>query len=129
MAKKIILLAVFFLTIAVILGSLGAHTFQTKISAAKLEIFKTGVTYQFYHGIALILLSVLMEVFKKQGLKYAALLFTIGILFFSGSIYVLSTTEISGINAKPFGPITPLGGLFFISGWILTFIQFLKKSK
>lgn len=127
MAKKIILLAVFFLTIAVILGAMGAHILKSQITADKLESFKTGVTYQFYHGLALILIAILMEVFKKPGLKIAALLFTVGILFFSGSIYILSTAEISGINPKPFGPITPLGGLFFIAGWITTFIVFIKK--
>ncbi len=129
MAKKIILLAVFFLAVAVVLWALGAHSLETKISPQKLDSFKTGVTYQFYHGFALILIAILMEVFKKPGLKISAILFAIGILFFSGSIYILSTIEISGINPKPFGPITPIGGLFFIAGWIVTFIQFLKKSK
>ncbi len=128
MAKKIILLATFFLVIAVVLGAMGAHSLKAKIPADSLDSFKTGVTYQFYHSFALIIIAILMEVFKKPGLKYAALLFTIGILFFSGSIYALSTASLSGINAKPFGPVTPIGGLFFIAGWILTFIQFLKKS-
>lgn len=129
MAKKIILLAVFFLTIAVILGAMGAHSLKAQIAPDKLESFKTGVTYQFYHGFALILIAILMEVFKKPGLKFVAILFAIGILLFSGSIYILSTAEISGINPKPFGPITPFGGLFFIAGWITTFIVFLKKSR
>ena len=128
MAKKIVLLAAFFLTIAVILGAMGAHSLKAKISPDVLESFKTGVTYHFYHSFALILLAVLMEVFKKPGLKYAAYLFVIGILFFSGSIYLLSTREMTGISPGILGPITPIGGLFFIAGWILTFIQFLKKS-
>ncbi len=51
-----------------------------------------------------------------------------GILFFSGSIYLLSTGDLTGIHWKILGPITPIGGLFFIAGWIYTFIQFLKKS-
>jgi uncharacterized membrane protein YgdD (TMEM256/DUF423 family) len=127
MAKKIILVATFLLCIAVILGALGAHSLESRISPHKLESFKTAVTYQFYHGFAMILAAILMEVFKKPGLKIVAILFAIGILLFSGSIYVLSTVEISGINAKPFGPITPIGGLFFIAGWIVAFIQFLKK--
>jgi uncharacterized membrane protein YgdD (TMEM256/DUF423 family) len=128
MSKKIILLAAFLLTIAVILGAMGAHTLKAHLSAESLDSFKTGVTYQFYHSFALILIAILIEVFKKPGLKYAAWLFTIGILFFSGSIYILSTASLSGINAKFLGPITPIGGLFFIAGWIITFIQFLKKS-
>lgn len=127
MPKKIILTATILLVIAVVLGALGAHSLKGKISAEHLDSFKTGVTYHFYHAIALILVAILMEVFKKPGLKWAALLFIIGICFFSGSIYILSTAEISGIQSKIFGPITPLGGLFFISGWIATFIQFVKK--
>lgn len=127
MSKKIVLLAAFLLTIAVILGAMGAHALKARLSPESLDSFKTGVTYQFYHCFALIFIAVLMEVFKKPGLKYAAIMFTIGILLFSGSIYVLSTSSLSGINAKFLGPITPIGGLFFIAGWILTFIQFLKK--
>jgi uncharacterized membrane protein YgdD (TMEM256/DUF423 family) len=128
MTKKIILIAAFILTLAVVLGAMGAHSLKGKISPENLESFKTGVTYQFYHGFALILIAILMEVFKKPGLKWASLLFTIGIVFFSGSIYVLSTAEMTGMNAKIFGPITPLGGLFFIAGWIVTFFHFLKKQ-
>lgn len=128
MAKKIILLAVFILALAVVLGALGAHSLESQITPHKLDSFKTGVTYQFYHGFALILIAILMEVFKKPGLKWASLLFTIGIVFFSGSIYALSTAELSGLNPKIFGPITPLGGLFFIAGWIVTFFHFLKKQ-
>jgi len=129
MSKKIILLASFLLMIAVILGAMGAHSLKAKLEPESLESFKTGVTYHFYHALALLIVAILMEVFKKPGLKYAALLFLIGILCFSGSIYVLSTASLSGINPKPFGPITPIGGLFFISGWILVFIQFVKKTK
>ena len=128
MSKKIVLLAAFLLTIAVILGAMGAHTLKAHLTPESLDSFKTGVTYHFYHSFALILIAILMEVFKKPGLKYAAWLFTIGILFFSGSIYLLSTTAVTNMSLKFLGPVTPLGGLFFIAGWIVTFIQFLKKS-
>lgn len=128
MAKRIILLASFILTIAVILGALGAHTLKSHLNSFQLDSFKTGVTYQFYHGFALLAIAILMEIFKKPGLKISAILFSIGILFFSGSIYLLSTGDLTGIHWKILGPITPIGGLFFIAGWIFTFIQFLKKS-
>jgi uncharacterized membrane protein YgdD (TMEM256/DUF423 family) len=124
MAKKIILTAAFFLTIAVILGAMGAHSLKGKISPESLDSFKTGVTYHFYHSLALILVAILMEVFKKPALKIAAFLFIIGIICFSGSIYLLSTME----NVSFLGPVTPIGGLFFIAGWITTFIIFLKRS-
>jgi len=128
MAKKIVLLASFVLMTAVILGALGAHTLKTQLTPESVDSFKTGVTYQFYHGFGLLIIAVLMEVFKKPGLKWAALMFSIGILFFSGSIYVLSTRELTGLEVKFLGPITPVGGLFFVAGWIITFIQFLKKQ-
>jgi uncharacterized membrane protein YgdD (TMEM256/DUF423 family) len=127
MAKKIILFASIFLAIAVILGALGAHSLKGKISAEHLESFKTGVTYQFYHALAMILLGILIEVFKKPALRTSAILFALGILFFSGSIYILSTGEITGIHAPILGPITPIGGLLFIAGWVITCIQFIKK--
>lgn len=127
MAKKIILLSAFLLVIAVVLGALGAHTLKSQITPDQLDSFKTGVTYHFYHGLALLLMAILMEVFKKPGLKISAILFTIGIIFFSGSIYMLTTADLTGIHWKIFGPITPIGGLFFIAGWIVCFIQFLKK--
>lgn len=124
MAKKIILTAAFLLTLAVILGAMGAHSLKEKITPENLEAFKTGVTYHFYHSLALILIAILMEVFKKSALKIAAILFVIGIICFSGSIYCLTTMN----NVSFLGPITPIGGLFFIAGWITTFIVFLKKS-
>ena|SRR5687768_10363571 len=124
MAKKIILAAALFLTLAVILGAMGAHSLKGKITPENLDAFKTGVTYHFYHSLALILIGILMEVFKKPALKIAAILFVIGIICFSGSIYCLTTME----NVSFLGPVTPIGGLFFIAGWITTFIIFLKKS-
>lgn len=124
MAKKIILAAALFLTLAVILGAMGAHSLKGKITPENLDAFKTGVTYHFYHSLSLILIGILMEVFKKPALKIAAILFVIGIICFSGSIYCLTTME----NVSFLGPVTPIGGLFFIAGWITTFIIFLKKS-
>lgn len=117
----------FILAIAVILGALGAHALKSRLPAEQLESFKTGVTYHFYHGLAIILLSIAMEVYKKPGLKWANYLFFTGILFFSGSIYLLSTQSISGLSVSFLGPITPIGGLLFISGWIIACIQFLRK--
>lgn len=124
MTKKIILTATFLLAIAVILGAMGAHSLKGKITPENLDAFKTGVTYHFYHSLALILIAILMETFKKPALKISAILFVIGIFCFSGSIYCLTTME----NVSFLGPITPIGGLFFIAGWITTFIIFLKKS-
>lgn len=124
MSRNIVLVASLLLAFAVILGALGAHALETKLTPEKLDAFKTGVTYHFYHSIALLIIAILMEVFKKPALKIAGILFIVGIFCFSGSIYLLTTVE----NVSFLGPVTPIGGLFFIAGWITTFIIFLKKS-
>lgn len=127
MGKKIIALACMLLAIAVILGALGAHALKKELGPEQLDSFKTGVTYHFYHGLAIILIGMAMEVYKKPGLKWAVYLFLTGIIFFSGSIYLLSTQTITGLSLSFLGPVTPLGGLIFITGWIIACVQFLRK--
>lgn len=127
MGKKIIALAGFLLAIAVVLGALGAHALKKELGTEQLESFKTGVTYHFYHGLAIILIGIAMEVYKKPGLKWTVYLFLGGILFFSGSIYLLATQSLSGLSLSFLGPITPIGGLLFITGWLIVCVQFLRK--
>lgn len=127
MGKKIIAMAALLLAIAVILGALGAHALKKELGPDQLESFKTGVTYHFYHALAIVLMGIAMEVYKKPGLKWAVYLFLTGILFFSGSIYLLSTQDITGLSLSFLGPVTPLGGLLFISGWVMAGVQFLRK--
>lgn len=115
------------LAIAVILGALGAHALKKELGPEQLDSFKTGVTYHFYHGLAIILIGMAMEVYKKPGLKWAVYLFLTGSIFFSGSIYLLSTQTITGLSLSFLGPVTPLGGLIFITGWIIACVQFLRK--
>ena len=105
---------------AVILGAFGAHALKEKLSIQQLQVFETGVKYQFYHAFALIAVALMTEKFNGPALYYSAWFFTIGILFFSGSLYLLSTIDINGLSGikKILGPITPLGGLSFILGWI-----------
>ena len=114
-------------TIAVILGALGAHTLQRLITSEQLQSFETGVKYHLYHTLAILLVILLNDKLKSKHLKLAAYSFIIGILLFSGSIYLLSTRNLLGIENWTFlGPITPIGGLAFIFGWILIFISGLK---
>lgn len=100
--------------LAVLLGAFAAHGLREHLDDALLSTFKTGVQYQMYHALALVLIGVLAHQFPGQRLlRWSGILFLIGVLLFSGSLYMLALTQISW-----FGPITPLGGLAFMAGWL-----------
>lgn len=127
MNKRIILTGALFGLIAVILGAFGAHGLENKISEDSLDNWKTAVSYQFYHTFAILYLATFSR--AKNGLiNFAFLTFTLGILLFSGSLYLLSTREITGLKASFLGPITPIGGLMFILGWISLFIATIRHK-
>lgn len=126
MNKKILITASLFGAVAVVLGAFGAHGLKNLISADALTIWAKGVEYQFYHTFALLFLSQLKE---SKWTNMAYRFFSFGILFFSGSLYLLATrtvTEISFVNF--IGPITPIGGLLFIIGWIMLLLSALKTK-
>lgn len=103
--------------IAVILGALGAHALEDLISASQLNSFNTGVRYQIYHAILLIVLGV-SNIAETKSLKTILNLFTIGTCVFSFSIYLLSTKDLTGLSLGfILGPITPIGGLLLITAW------------
>ncbi len=127
MNKRIILTASIFGLIAVILGAFGAHGLQDKINASSLENWKTAVNYQFYHTLALLFLATFSR--AKNGLiNIAYFSFSIGILFFCGSLYLLSIREIITVPVAVLGPITPLGGLFLIIGWFNLFLATIRHK-
>ena len=97
---------------SVVLGAFGAHGLQDKLDAHSLAIFHTGAQYQMYHALALVLLGLWAQNHPQESML-PGWAFTIGILIFSGSLYVLSTTGI-----KILGAITPIGGLAFLIGWL-----------
>ncbi len=126
MNKQIILTAAFLGMMAVILGAFGAHGLEGKVSEAQLETWETGNRYHFYHTLALLFLSTFSRA-KSQSIRLSFIAFTVGIFLFSGSLYLLSTRELLGITqAALLGPITPIGGLFFIVGWIGLFSAALR---
>lgn len=110
------------LALAVALGAFGAHGLKAHLSTEMLQTYKTGVEYHFYHALGLLLIGVLSISYPSSLLNWSAILLAIGIVLFSGSLYVLA---ISGI--KWIGAITPLGGLSFIAGWVLLFVAVWKK--
>lgn len=123
MFKNLIITCFFGLT-AVILGAFGAHALKESLTPEQLLSFETAVRYQMYHAIVLLFVNSFHHFSIKQK-NTVSLLFFIGILLFSGSIYCIQLTSIS---AKSIWFITPLGGLFFIIGWISMIVIFVKKK-
>ena len=118
-----------FCGLAVILGAFGAHLLKEKLTPELLASFETGVRYQFYHGLALLAVAILSKDVKNNFLPWAGMSFIAGVIFFSGSLYIISTHELIGLtNYKWLGPVTPLGGLCFIAGWIFLFIGTRKQN-
>ena len=98
--------------IAVALGAFGAHSLKTKLSADMLNIFEIGVRYQMYHALGLIAVAWATTRWPEANLNAAGWAFIVGIVVFSGSLYLLSATDIRWLGA-----ITPIGGLAFLIGW------------
>ena len=120
-----------FALMGVILGAFGAHSLKSQLSLDQLATFETGVRYQFYHAFALIIVGILASFFENNRfLNYAGYLFTIGIIFFSGSIYLLACRQLLGIEHwRWLGPITPIGGTFFIVAWSLLLFGTRKSGR
>ncbi|WP_343560050.1 DUF423 domain-containing protein [Sphingobacterium sp.] len=124
MNNIVIITAAVFGSLAIILGAFGAHAFKKILSAEKLDSFEVGVRYQMYAAITLLILGLNLP-FDHQSERAAYYLIALGTLLFSGSIYFLSFAEHWKKNLKFLGPITPLGGLLMILGWLAIIIRFL----
>ena len=128
MNKRIILTASLFGALAVVLGAFGAHTLKNVVDSYSLSIWQKGVEYQFYHTFALLYLSTFAR-YKNKLIRFAFMFFTAGIFLFSGSLYLLALKDVFTSGIAPFvGPITPLGGLCFIIGWVCLFLAALKDK-
>jgi uncharacterized membrane protein YgdD (TMEM256/DUF423 family) len=114
--------------LAVILGAFGAHALKARMSSDYLLVFETGVRYQFYHSFALLITGILYASFPFKNLELATTFFLIGIALFSGSLYAISLLSMSGKSIGPAGVLTPIGGLFFIMGWISLLLGVMKKN-
>ena len=104
----------FFAALAVIFGAFGAHGLKSKVSPEDLIIFETGVRYQMYHALGLVLLGLLGMSISFSISQLPALFFVIGIIIFSGTLYLIPLTGIRWLGA-----ITPIGGIAFIAGWFM----------
>ncbi|MDR0793279.1 MAG: DUF423 domain-containing protein [Chitinophagaceae bacterium] len=118
--RKIFLLEASVLgALSVAMGAFAAHGLKQIVPEHSVSIFETGVRYQFYHVFALALCGIVYQNFSNKAVLWAGNLFLLGILFFSGSLYALTFTMAKGLEGFGWlGPVTPIGGVFFIAGWI-----------
>ncbi len=115
MQKRFSVTGAFFGALAVTLGAFGAHGLRDVVSENALRIFHTGVEYQFYHSLALLMTGLMVSKKPSSLATAAGNLFTLGIVLFSGSLYCLALMP----SIPLIGVVTPIGGLCFIGGWLL----------
>lgn len=107
--------------LSVVLGAFAAHGLKSQLSAEMLSAFETGVRYQMYHSLALFVVGYALGIYARREFAIAGWFFVGGILLFSGSLYALAMTETTWLGA-----VTPLGGLAFLSGWVVLGYGFWK---
>lgn len=128
MDRKIFMTASLFGGISVVLGAFAAHGLKPLLSVSAFDSFNTGIRYQMYHAFLLFFIGITTQITPKQK-SILFKLILIGVVLFSGSIYLLSTNALTAFNFKIIGFITPIGGLFLISSWTLLFIYFMRNKK
>jgi uncharacterized membrane protein YgdD (TMEM256/DUF423 family) len=130
MHKNFLLSGAMFGALAVALGAFGAHGLQRLTDDETiLKGYQTAAQYQMYHALALLLVGILAERFHGRLMNWAGTCFITGIALFSGSLYLLTYLKIQGSTTIKFvGPVTPVGGIFFIVGWLLLFAAIMKRK-
>ena len=127
MHKRFVVTGAVLGAIAVALGAFGAHGLKKIVPAETVQTFQTGVQYQMYHALALLLTGILYEKCSERFVKTAGILFIIGVILFSGSLYILTGGRVAETTAMDkAGMITPLGGLAFIGGWLFLFLAAIR---
>ena len=127
MNNKLITIAGLLAFLAVTLGAFGAHTLNELLTTEKLNSFETGVRYQFYHSLALLIIG--LNANKLNATALIGKFMLVGIVFFSFSIYLLSLQELIGINLSILGPITPIGGGLLMISWLILIFKNNKKTQ
>jgi uncharacterized membrane protein YgdD (TMEM256/DUF423 family) len=114
--------------LAVTLGAFGAHSLRPLITSDQLSMWDKGVQYQIYHALAMFMCYLYLRKESSVYIRNAGLCFMCGIVCFSGSLYLLATRDLTHIPTVIVGPITPIGGFFFIAGWVFVLVQALKTE-
>lgn len=129
MHKTFLFIGALFGVLAVVLGAFAGHGLKKIVQPADLSTFQTGVQYQVYHALALLVTGILYEKFYNKWMRFAGFSFIIGILLFSGSLYLLVLLKAnSSVGINGIGLITPFGGIFLILGWVFMLIGIAKRS-
>jgi uncharacterized membrane protein YgdD (TMEM256/DUF423 family) len=127
MDKRIIKTAAILGFIAIAFGAFGAHSLKKMVGVLELNTFETGVRYQMYHALFLLFIGTTNKI--SESVKKVIYLTTLsGIVLFSGSLYFLALNTFLSFNFKPFGFVTPIGGLLFLTAWFWLFVNFNKKK-
>ena len=119
--------AILFCTTSVVLGAFGAHLLKDLLTEHQLSSFQTGIRYQMFHGLSILILALNKNYFTEK-LNKVLQLMSVGIILFSLSIYLLNLQELLGLPLSFLGPVTPIGGLFLMVSWTLLFFN-VKKNK
>jgi uncharacterized membrane protein YgdD (TMEM256/DUF423 family) len=127
MNKTITATGIGMIMLAIILGAFGAHALKEVLTPERLTSFETGVKYQMYHGLAFLIVGLLTDRFNFS-VKSFFTVAIIGIVLFSGSIYLLAMQDVLGIKMSFLGPITPLGGVLLITSWGMLLVKTVRKG-
>lgn len=127
MYKPALIAGILSAALAVVTGAFGAHKVKDLVTPDLLNVYEKAVTYQFYHSFAMIAAGILFSAFPFGAVRMATWLFLAGIICFSGSLYGIVGIKHAGGQVGLLGPVTPLGGLLFIAGWVSLLLGVLKK--
>lgn len=127
MNKNVVVTGASLIVLAIVLGAFGAHALKSALSMEQLISFETGVRYQMYHGITLLIIGLSIERIPFKTKVFTGLIVA-GIVLFSGSIYLLSLKTVIGLDLKFLGPVTPIGGVLLIIGWSLFIVKLLRAK-
>jgi uncharacterized membrane protein YgdD (TMEM256/DUF423 family) len=127
MNRKIIATAAFLGMTAIILGAFGAHALKKVLGVSELTIFETGVKYQIYNALFLLFIGTSKDI-KIKAKKVIFYTIISGVFLFSVSLYFLAINKLLAFDFRPFGFITPIGGLLLLAGWFWLFVNFYRKT-
>jgi uncharacterized membrane protein YgdD (TMEM256/DUF423 family) len=128
MQKSFLSIAAVLGALSVALGAFAAHRLKEIVSPDAVAVFETGVRYQFYHVFALLFVGLISERVSNRWVIWAGNCFIMGIIFFCGSLYTLTALKAADISPmKIVGIATPVGGVFFIAGWLFLWLGMKKK--
>ncbi|MBS2099442.1 DUF423 domain-containing protein [Carboxylicivirga linearis] len=127
MKRFVLIIASVYGSLSVVLGAMGAHALKSVLSVDKLQSFETGVRYMIIHALVLLIVGFVFD-YQTRLQKSMGWSFIVGTFLFSISIFFLSLADTLGMSLGFLGPITPLGGLLMITGWILLLFNVLKMD-